>query len=118
MIFIYVHNPIFVTYIINHVVVFEIRMAATMMIAVAWDVIPYNVEHAASITRVDSSALMVRQQVAFEMENSFWHTVLCHPRRQQFSNMSLCLVWLLLAKCSVLATVLKTVASGMYYLNT
>ena len=80
MIFIYVHNPIFVTFIINHVV-FEVHMAATMMIAVIWDVIPCSVEHAASITRVDSSALMVRQQVAFEMEDSFWHAVLCHPRR-------------------------------------
>ena len=92
-------------------------MAATMTIAVVWDVIPCSVEHAASITSVDSSVLMVRQQVAFEVENSFWHTLLCHPRRQQFSNISLCLVWLLLAICSVLATVLKTVASGVYYLN-
>jgi hypothetical protein len=92
-------------------------MAATMMIAVFWYVIVCSVEYAASITRVDSSALMVRQHVAFEMENSFWHTVLCHPRRQHFSNMSLCLVWLLLAKCSILATVLKTVASGAYYLK-
>jgi hypothetical protein len=92
-------------------------MAATMMIAVFWGVIPCSVEHAASITRVDSSALMVRQQVAFEIETSFWHTVLCRPRRQQFSNMSLCLVWLLLTICSVLATVLKAVASGVYYLN-
>lgn len=117
MIFINVPNPIFVTFIISHVVVFEVRMAATMMIAVIWDVIPGSVEHAASFTSVDSSALMVRQQVAFEMEN-IWHTVLCHPRRQQFSYMSLCLVWLLLAICSVLATVLKTVASGVYYLNT
>jgi hypothetical protein len=77
-----------------------------------------SVEHAGSITRVNSSALLARRQVAFEMENSFWHTVLCHPRRQQFSNMSLCLVWLLLAIYGVLATVLKTVASGVYYLNT
>jgi len=62
---------------------------------------------------------MVRRWVAFEMENSFWrHTVLCDPRRQQFSNMSLCLLWLLLAICSVLATVLEKVASGVYYLNT
>jgi len=119
MIFIYVHNPIFVTSIQQRgYVVFEVRMAATMMIAVVWDVILCSVEHAASITRVDSSALMVRQQVDFEMENNFWHAVLCHPRRQQFLNMSLCLVWLLLAICSVLATVLKTVASGVYYLNT
>ena len=93
-------------------------MAATVMVAVFWDVIPCSVEHAASIARVDSSALMGRQQVAFEMENSIWHTVLCHPRRQQFSNMSLRLVWLLLAICSVLATVLENVASGVYYLNT
>jgi len=60
MIFIYVHNSIFVTFIINHVVVFEAHMAVTMMIAVFWDVIPSSVEHAASITRVDLSALMVR----------------------------------------------------------
>jgi hypothetical protein len=59
-------------------------MAATMTIAVFWDVIPCSVEHAASITMVESSVLMVRQQVVFEMENSFWHTVFCHPRRQQF----------------------------------
>jgi len=39
MIFIYVHNSIFVTFIINHVVVFEVHMAATMMIAVFWNVV-------------------------------------------------------------------------------
>lgn len=118
MIFIYVHNSVFVTFIINPVVVFEVHMAATLMIAIFWYVIPSSVEYAASISRVDSSALMVRQQVAFEMESSVWHTVLCDPRRQQFSNMSLCLVWLLLAMCSVLTTVLEKVASGVYYLNT
>jgi hypothetical protein len=45
---------------------------------------------------------MVGQQVPFEMGAIFWQTALCHPRRQQYANVS---VWLLLAIFSVLAAV-------------
>jgi hypothetical protein len=56
MIFKYVQNPIFITFLINHViVVFEVLMAATMKMAVFWDVTLCSVEHATSITRVDFS---------------------------------------------------------------